>query len=209
MMLLACSSCNNFRTFRINNMIGEEVRQTLTYPYSYDPVSIQVDSAFAPFDSPEFYNLMMESLSIEISLEAYDLNIQTNILAMRTYERSFSPNDRQQYNEARAELERNLQLKKEATERQWQLKDEIEDKKNEPTRFIGFKASHKYHALDNNLRLRLLHELFIVNKDMNAILGRYDLHNDLDQDIRNRIQDAENESKGFRQSRKAENMLEI
>ncbi len=194
LVLLAFFACNPLRTMRINSIVGQEVQQTLNYPYSYDPVWIEVDSAFAPFDSPELYNLLAEDMSLDISIEAYDLNIRTSLMTMRMMENNFSAEARRQYAEARAELQENMNLKQDALDRQEEVKHGIERMTQEPRRFIGFKASHKYHAMDNNLQLLLLHEMFILSPKLDAVLGRYDLNNDFDKDIREMIENARKEN---------------
>ena len=193
--MLLCASCHPVRTFRVNNLVGREVQQTLNYPYSYDPVSIEVDSAFSPYDSPMFYDLLVEDMSLDISIEAYDTNIRTYLMTMGVAEKSSSPDARRQFEEARAELQKNVEMKREAVARQYAVKNGIERLRQAPRQFIGFKAYHKYHAMDNSLRLLLLHELFIVSPGLDAILGRYDLGDKYDQGIRERIEEQRMEDR--------------
>ena len=49
------SSCNNSPTDKANVLIKDDMRKSLIITDSYEPVETKVDSAFAPFDEPEFY----------------------------------------------------------------------------------------------------------------------------------------------------------
>ncbi|MBO7417888.1 MAG: hypothetical protein J6U14_03000 [Bacteroidaceae bacterium] len=195
LVLVVCVACSPFRTFRINRIIGNEVQRSLSYPYSYDPVSIHVDSAFAPYDLPELYNLLVEDMGLNISIEAYNTNIRTHMMTMSAAEKNYTPEARRLYEEARNELRRNIALKREAIEKQDVVREVIERLKEMPKRFIGFKANHKYHAMDNELRLLLLNELFILSPELDAILGRYDLNDEYDKDVRALIEEAKEEER--------------
>ena len=99
-------------------------------------MSIEVDSAFSPYDSPMFYDLLVEDMSLDISIEAYDTNIKTYLMTMGVAEKSFSPEARRQYAEARAELQKNVELKREAVAKQETVKNGIERLRQAPRQFI-------------------------------------------------------------------------
>ena len=193
LMLLAASSCGRMPTFRINSLVGKAVQQSLAYSYSYDPVKIKVDSAFAPYDSPEYYGLMMGLYTVSLNIQTYDLNIKSSQLTMETFEDGVTADERKKFFEAREELQRNVDLKREAIREQRRLAREVNQMEQEYKHFIGYKVEHKYHALDRNLRLRLLSEFFLIDSEVKTVIARYDLSDEIDQVVREMIRQAQEE----------------
>ena len=180
-------------TFRINSLVGKAVQQSLAYSYSYDPVKIKVDSAFAPYDSPEYYELMQGLYTVSLNIQTYDLNIKSSQLTMRTYEDGASAEERRKFFEAREELEKNVDLKREAMREQRHLARRVSLMDQEYRHFIGYKVEHKYHALDRNLRLRLLSEFFLIDPEVKTVIARYDLSDEIDQVVREMIRQSQEE----------------
>ena len=65
MILIALSAflvcCSKSPEKKVEAMIGDFVKNNLYIPDSYDPVQTRVDSAFAPYDDPEFREFIVKS----------------------------------------------------------------------------------------------------------------------------------------------------
>jgi hypothetical protein len=59
-------SCSQSQKDKVNALIQESVRKSLAYPESYKPLETVVDSAFAPFDDPVFYEKTLEICKLNI-----------------------------------------------------------------------------------------------------------------------------------------------
>lgn len=131
--ILSVMSCSQSSDGKAKALISESIEKALVHPESYKPLETVVDSAFAPFDDPAFF---------EKTLEICKMNMN-------------ELDDSQA-----AEVQRNIQ--------------ELSDMMGTEYRFIGYKVTHSYSAQDAEGEPFVGEKVYIIDKDMNAIITEYD-----------------------------------
>ena len=58
--MLSVISCSQPSENKVDTLIQESVKKSLSHPESYLAIETVVDSAFAPFDDPSFYERTLE-----------------------------------------------------------------------------------------------------------------------------------------------------
>ena len=131
--ILSVMSCSQSSDDKAKALISGSIEKALVHPESYKPLETVVDSAFAPFDDPAFF---------EKTLEICKMNMN-------------ELDDSQA-----AEVQRNIQ--------------ELSDMMGTEYRFIGYKVTHSYSAQDAEGEPFVGEKVYIIDKDMNAIITEYD-----------------------------------
>ena len=139
-------------------------------PETYKPVETKVDSAFAPYDDPDFFEKlnMLETMSSEYDVLVAKAKEAKSSMSIWSgpYQSSYSRNE---YQEAKADYEEaNAKIEKLKTKgrKQYEIVANI---LNGPRKFIGFKAIHNYRA-DNNAGNTLIgNTIFIIDKNFKEI----------------------------------------
>ena len=72
MAIILLASCNNSPIDKANALIKDDMLKKLVIAESYEPVETKVDSAFAPFDAPEFYIQTLELLKMGAEMQEYE-----------------------------------------------------------------------------------------------------------------------------------------
>lgn len=169
------SSCNNSPTDKANVLIKDDMRKSLIITDSYEPVETKVDSAFAPFDEPEFYNQTLKLLKMGIEIQKYEDRAKLAKSSMAIWSDPYSAYSKNQYQESKAEYE-------EYIEKQHAIKEKIENTVNnikemvqQKPKFIGYKVTHRYRAKNNAGQTLLGDKLYILNNDFTDIIASYDM----------------------------------
>lgn len=131
--ILSVMSCSQSSDDKAKALISESIEKALVHPESYKSLETVVDSAFAPFDDPAFF---------EKTLEICKMNMN-------------ELDDSQA-----AEVQRNIQ--------------KLSDIMGTEYRFIGYKVTHSYSAQDAEGEPFIGEKVYIIDKDMNAIIAEYD-----------------------------------
>ena len=163
-------ACEKSQEQKANELIRESLKKTLFKPETYKPVDTKVDSAFAPYDDPDFYQELaklgnMNSEYMELEEEAKDAKTSMSIWS-GPYQSAFGRN---QYQEAKEEYEKlNTQmenLKKKGDKQFEKVMSTLQGDK----KFIGYKAVHNYRA-DNTAGNTLIgNTVFFIDKDFTEV----------------------------------------
>lgn len=75
--IMTIMSCSQSQEDKVNALIQKSVKKSLSNPESYLPIETVVDSAFAPFDNPSFYEKTLEIC--KLSIEEYSDSLSERI----------------------------------------------------------------------------------------------------------------------------------
>lgn len=64
--ILCMLSCGQSQENKVNTLIQENIKKSLSHPESYMAIKTVVDSAFTPFDDPAFFNKTLEICKINM-----------------------------------------------------------------------------------------------------------------------------------------------
>lgn len=167
---------------KANAMIKESLTNTLFFPESYKPVSTTIDSAFAPYDDPVFYERTLRVSKLIFTVVNYEKKIKDakrDIAMYKDFLRiSFSNADQEKLNQATEEYQEYVSEKERVLQKVQELFSELKKEVEKKPQFIGFKAFHNYNAKNNAGQMVGGEALFVFDKDMKQVMGEYDTGTD-------------------------------
>ena len=173
-MLLA--SCAKSPEQKAELLIKEQLQKSLYHPDTYAPSGTQMDSAFAPFDDPAFYQktLKLAKLTIAANQFVEEANQAKSSMAIWSgpYQTAY---DRQSYSEEKAKYDKAMENMEKAKQEAQPLAEELKGLAKGKRVFIGFKAIHSYRANNNAGQTIGGKAEFIFDKDIKNVLAVYDM----------------------------------
>lgn len=164
-------ACGKSQEQKAEALIKESLKKSLYKPETYKPVETQVDSAFAPYDDPTFYQELNELGKLNAEYEELESKAKHAKSSMAIwsgpYQTSFGKN---QYQEAKSDYdEANSSMERLSIKGRKQFEKVYSMLQEEPS-FIGFKALHNYRA-DNNAGNTLIgNTIFFIDKNFEKII---------------------------------------
>lgn len=168
--LIVLVACGQTQERKAEALIKEYLKKTLYKPDTYKPVDTKVDSAFAPYDDPKFFDELAElgkmNSEYEILVDKAKSAKSSMSIWSGPYQTSYGKNEYQEakekYDEANAKIER---LKTKGKKQYEKLVVMLQGSR----KFIGYKAVHNYRA-DNNAGNTLIgNTIFFIDKNFEEI----------------------------------------
>lgn len=148
-LALVLVACGQSKEQKAEALIKESLKKYLYKPETYKPVETKIDSAFAPYDDPAFFEEIAELMKINSDYEDLKQEAKQAKYEMEewsAYLASFGKNEyeraKEKYDDANAQMEKLKTKTKKIT-------DKLKTRINAGRKFIGYKAAHNYRA-DNN-----------------------------------------------------------
>ena len=142
---LLLASCVKTPEQKAEALIKEHLQKSLYHPDTYAPSETQVDSAFAPYDDPEFYEKTLKLAKLGVAITKFDSEASSEKSSMAIwsgpYQTSFGRNN---YREAKDKYDVAISKLKKAKEEAAALSEELKKMKEQKETFIGFIATHSY-----------------------------------------------------------------
>ena len=163
-------ACGQSQEQKAEALIKESLKKSLYKPETYKPVETKVDSAFAPYDDPAFFEEIakfgkMNSEYVDLEEKAKHAKSSMSIWS-GPYQSSFGKNQyqeaKEEYDEANAKIEK---LKVKAIKQYEKVANMLQGNH----KFIGYKAVHNYRA-DNNAGNTLIgNTIFFIDKNFEEV----------------------------------------
>lgn len=167
-------SCQKSNEDKAGDLINISMGKTLYHPESYQAVETKLDSAFSPCDSPEFYEKTLKVVKYGIELNELEEDIKEAKSTMAIWSESrYSAFGKNEYQEAKIKCDAAIENKEKISEKIQNLAEKLKTEFKKGPTFIGFKASHKYRANNNDGNTMIGESVFIFDKDLTAILAEY------------------------------------
>jgi len=169
--LMVLGACSRTQEEKANLLIKEDIQKVLVKPDTYEPIETKLDSAFAPYDTPECMENILKCVQLFIEFKRYEENIKDARSMMTIFEDNLgSPYLKNEYNEHKAEYKEATNKKNEIERRLKRSVNKLRELANAKREFIGYKTMHHYRA-DNNAGNTVLGTVFyLFDKDINTIL---------------------------------------
>lgn len=167
LVLVACSQSQEQKA---EVLIKESLKKSLYKPETYKPVETKVDSAFAPYDDPAFFEELAELGKMNFEYEELEekAKLAKSSMAMwsgpyqTAYERNEYQEAKEEYDEANAQIDK---LKTKGKKRYEKVISMLQGER----KFIGFKALHNYRA-DNNAGNTLIgNTIFFIDENFTEV----------------------------------------
>ena len=163
-------ACGQSQEQKAEYLIKESLKKSLYKPETYKPVETKVDSAFAPYDDPTFFEELAELGEMNSEYEELESKAKHAKSSMAIWSGPYmSAYGRNEYQEAKSDYEEaNAKLEKLKTKGRKQFK-KIANMLQVSNKFIGYKAVHNYRA-DNNAGNTLIgNTIFFIDKNFEEI----------------------------------------
>lgn len=147
------------------------MKKSLYKPETYKPVETKLDSAFAPYDDPKFFEELAELGKMNSEYEELESKAKHAKSSMAIWSGPYmSAYGRNEYREAKSDYEEaNAKLERLKTKGRKQF-EKIANMLQESNKFIGYKAVHNYRA-DNNAGNTLIgNTIFFIDKNFEEII---------------------------------------
>lgn len=172
------ASCSESPEEKVNALIGEQIKKVLYHPETYDPTETQIDSAFAPFDDPVFFEYAVQICKLEKSIDGYNAMINLSALSMPIWSGDQTVYGRSEYQNEKDKYDKNVQNKKRAEIEIKKLSEELKKIIGRGRQFIGFKALHRYRANNNAGQTVFGEEIYLFDKELSKIVTTYNIEDE-------------------------------
>ena len=169
--MMVLGACSRTQEEKANLLIKEDIQKVLVKPDTYEPIETKLDSAFAPYETPEFMENTLKCVQLFMEIEGYKEKIKDARSMMALYEDNLgSPYLKNEYNEYKAEYKEATNKRNEIEKRLKRLGKKLKELANAKREFIGYKAMHHYRADNNAGKTVLGTGFYLFDKDINTIL---------------------------------------
>jgi hypothetical protein bfra3_24022 len=169
--LMVLGACSRTQEEKANFLIKEDIQKVLVKPDTYEPIETKLDSAFAPYETPEFMENTLKCVQLFMEIKEYKEKIKVAKSMMTIYEDNLGfPYFKNEYNEYKAEYKEATNKRNEIEKRLKRSGRKLKELVNAKREFIGYKTMHHYRA-DNNAGNTVLGTgFYLFDKDINTIL---------------------------------------
>lgn len=172
LLLVGCKSNEQ----KAQDLANEAIKKSLYIPDSYDPVSFELDSAFAPYDDPEYRGLILEMMKTGISVQEVQQEMSDAESDMAIWGNGiYSAFSELQYREAKEKYDN-------AQEKYQNIANKINDQKekylkirNQKPTFIGFKGVQVFRAKNNAGNVLMGKNEIFFDKELSKVIGMLDM----------------------------------
>ncbi len=168
-------ACTFTQEQKVDKLVKEEMNKTLVNIDSYDPVEMQIDSAFTPYDDPYFLNALKEMGEESKSLFMMSQDVERAKSMMDLYEEMNMPYFRNQYLKNKEEYDAFLKTMKDFQSKWEKRMLSYKPLFDKAPSFVGYKVRHKYRYENDGHQTVFGNMLFIIGKDMKHVLFSCDL----------------------------------
>lgn len=170
-IVLFTISCSQSQEDKANAVIKAELRKSLYLPDSYKPIDTKVDSAFAPFDSPELFEIMEECGKIGKELHDLESEMKSAKSSMSIWSGSDrSAFARNEYNEAKEKYDKANGEIGTLQEKSLVKFKELYEIMSQNRKFIGYRVTHNYRANNNAGNTLIGNDIFILDPELKEVL---------------------------------------
>lgn len=169
--LMVLGACSRTQEEKANLLIKEDIQKVLVKPDTYEPIETKLDSAFAPYETPEFMENTLKCVQLFMEIKEYKEKIKVAKSMMTIYEDNLGfPYFKNEYNEYKAEYKEATNKRNEIEKRLKRSGKKLKELVNAKREFIGYKTMHHYRA-DNNAGNTVLGTgFYLFDKDIKTIL---------------------------------------
>ena len=166
----ALVACSQSQEQKAEALIKESLKKSLYKPDTYLPVETKVDSAFAPYDDPAFFEELAELGKMNSEYEVLEEKAKRAKSSMAIwigpYQTAYGRNEYQEAKEEYDEANAQIDMLKTKGEKQYQkLLSMLQGER----KFIGYKALHNYRA-DNNAGNTLIgNTIFFIDENFTEV----------------------------------------
>lgn len=163
---------------RATSLVQQSLLEELFVRSSYESVEMKLDSAFRPFDSPEYFDKFVEINKLGFKAVAM-YKVRDNLEKLISLYESKSSQARhiskQTYLKTRDRYRALTDSINLMVEQINILSESVAQSSEERAEFIGFKATHTYKVVDRYGQILRRKQYLLYDKDISKIIASYNL----------------------------------
>ncbi|MDD7342870.1 MAG: hypothetical protein PUG64_04275 [Bacteroidales bacterium] len=164
------ASCAKSPEQKAKDLVEMEIKKQLYIPDSYDLADIKFDSAFAPYDSPEFIEMTQELVQKWLEVEETKESVKQAKASVSIWSGPYSSYFQQNsLDEARADLAEAQEKENKVISEVKVIAEKMKKQMHESPKFIGYKASVSYRAKNNDGNVLMSTVFVVFDKDVEKI----------------------------------------
>jgi len=173
--LLLFVACSQTDKDRAEALIKDALQLELYNPDTYKPVDTHLDSAFAPYDDPAFFDQVEALVTLQLNIQQLDSNLRAAKDTMALLTVPMSDTDEQKYEEARGKYESSMAELDEVRLKGDSLLVDIVRTLQRERRFIGYKVVHAYRADDSAGNMQAGNTVFLIDSLFSRVVYSLEL----------------------------------
>jgi len=173
--LLLFVACSQTDKDRAEALIKDALQLELYNPDTYKSVDTQLDSAFAPYDDPAFFDQVEALVTLQLNIQQLDSNLRAAKDTMALLTVPMSDTDEQKYEEARGKYESSMAELDEVRLKGDSLLVDIVRTLQRERRFIGYKVVHAYRADDSAGNMQAGNTVFLIDSLFSRVVYSLEL----------------------------------
>ena len=148
-IVFAFTACSVSNEKTAEALIKDSIQKALFFPDSYDPIEMQLDSAFSPQLDPSFIQLCLDFNEKGIELESLQDDIVMAEREKSLYNPSLSAYFRTRHQQALEKYDSLIQKNEQLSGQLKKLGEELSAQSTKEPEFIGYFAHQSYRAKNN------------------------------------------------------------
>lgn len=173
-LLCSLASCTKSPEQKVKDLLGKEIKKHLYIPDSYDPAEVKIDSAFAPYDSPEFIKLANTLVENARGLAEIQRNIDFAQSSVSIWVDRSSSYSRNEYARAKRDLKKAQDEYSEKIAEGKETAQKFRTMMEQKREFIGYKTYVSYRAKNNDGDILMDAKYALFDKDFENIIEIYE-----------------------------------
>lgn len=173
-LLCILASCTKSPEQKVKDLLGKEIKKHLYIPDSYDPAEVKLDSAFAPYDSPEFIKLANTLVENARELAEIQRNIDFAQSSVSIWDDRSSSYSRNEYARAKRDLKKAQDEYSEKIAEGKETAQKFRTMMEQKREFIGYKTYVSYRAKNNDGDILMDAKYALFDKDFENIIEIYE-----------------------------------
>lgn len=166
---------------RATSLVQQSLHEELFVRSSYESVEMKLDSAFSPFDSPEYFDKLVEINKLGFKAVAMHKVMDNLEKLISLYESKSSQArhiSKQTYLKTRDRYRALTDSINLMVEQINILSESVAQSSEERAEFIGFKAIHTYKVVDRDGQILRRKQYLLYDKDISKIIASYNLNDE-------------------------------
>lgn len=166
---------------RATSLVQQSLPEELFVRSSYESVEMKLDSAFSPFDSPEYFDKLVEINKLGFKAVAMHKVMDNLEKLISLYESKSSQArhiSKQTYLKTRDRYRALTDSINLMVEQINILSESVAQSSEERAEFIGFKAIHTYKVVDRDGQILRRKQYLLYDKDISKIIASYNLNDE-------------------------------
>ena len=186
-------ACSESMEEKANKLIKKELNKVIVNIDTYEPIETQIDSAFAPLMTAEYFDILKAMPAQIRRLSGIMNEIDTAKRGMSLTQNGYYSFEREKYKEFKEQYESANNRLHELETKMEAVNERVNQMKEAEPVFNGYRVIHQYRYTKEDGTKTIGKHFFLMNKDFSAVETMLDME---DQDIKDILEMAEINSFG-------------